>query len=178
MRRQKNRGYIFTTDAAFGIFLMLAMTAFLYYGHPGFEDSSIGIINTQLMMDDVFDILDEKKTLDTFDANQILADINSVMPEHLDYRIRIERFEYGPGGFDLETTLQIGNWTEDLAEIENVHGRRLFLQFDDEEVTQSEEEEGGEGEEEDPEDPPGGSSKVKTAKIEYFHNLEYWVWLK
>jgi hypothetical protein len=125
------KGYALSLDALLALFLFMSLLAFLQLNIFPRTEFGLELLSQQQRMDDLFDLLDDNQTLQSMDANAIQQQIDAVNGFQFNYRIEIEEYRYQANDFTLNNSITFG---EELANKRTVHGRRLFLTFDNDAI--------------------------------------------
>ena len=129
------RGHILTLDAAFSIVILMALVGIMSYVPLMESNDPYSGLNMQRSMNDALDLLDAQKVLQQFDSNGISTAINSVMPVQYSWKMRIEKFSYANDAFTEEDEINFGASDANLSGRGLMHGRRLFLTFENNEIS-------------------------------------------
>ncbi|HLC45325.1 MAG TPA: hypothetical protein VJI67_00465 [archaeon] len=148
MEKVTRKGYVFTLDAVLAFLMVSAMLALLYHSSFKAEIGSWESANLKRMANNIFTIMDRNEVLHKFSKAVLENDVNLYLPKNFQMRVYVERFEFN----------------ETIGEFESVDTLTI-----------------GPGIPSDPRNLVFGRRlfvTVDDARIEYYHNAEWWVWQK
>ena len=131
---QGKRGHVLSIDAAFSIIILIALIGIMSYFPLMESKNPYAKLNMQRSMNDALDLLDAQKILQNFDGNEIAQAVNETMPVQYSWKMRIGKYSYANDEFSREAELNFGAADANFLAADVMHGRRLFLTFEDNEI--------------------------------------------
>lgn len=96
-----SRGFVFTLDAAFGIFLMVAVLLTISFLSAQADTDSLSQLQLSRVGKDMLFLLDKGGDLQTFNATIVDSTLNSTLPRNLRMHIRVETYYFDDGRFSF-----------------------------------------------------------------------------
>lgn len=124
-----SKGWVMSIDAMGAVILAVGLLIIMSY-YP-FEKSTdtLNSLEMQRNFNDVLDLMDREGVLHEMDLGEISEDVNSFLPMHYDWKMRIREYQHSRQEFVKTDDLSFGNTGKSIEEESIVKGSRLFLSF-------------------------------------------------
>ncbi len=121
------KGYVFSLDAAFAVFILLIiMSAIVFYMRVPFS-SQVSDTSSVLISSDIISVLDKKNVFDTLDTASISNNLSQVLPYNLNMSLKLHVYkddlqfqETKQVNTDLNTSYYKGKWLLIIGNITDV----------------------------------------------------------